>query len=260
MLFTMRKTYVDYNPKVINRAKKKGLGCGKAGTNAKKGGVVRPLLLQPRNSLVVRGNSNLFKSLNDGNGRLPGANARKGGVVRPLLIQLRNSLLVNECLKVATDFFRARRNTYQQAPPSEVALLPPSVLYVGDCEESTLVREDWVGPTYGTLTFIFLLKGFEKKGNSKDAENGRVYEDYWSSGDVSALVERDTHDKSKDLLSRSLKGDIELQTCAPSYVKCKSEEEHSIGDLNEPTSYKAAMLDSKSNKWIDAMNAENINP
>ncbi|GJT59589.1 retrotransposon protein, putative, ty1-copia subclass [Tanacetum coccineum] len=32
--------------------------------------------------------------------------------------------------------------------------------------------------------------------------------------------------------------------------------EHSIGDLNEPTSYKAAMLDSKSNKWIDAMNAE----
>ncbi|GJV36390.1 retrotransposon protein, putative, ty1-copia subclass [Tanacetum coccineum] len=33
-------------------------------------------------------------------------------------------------------------------------------------------------------------------------------------------------------------------------------EEHSIGDLNEPTSYKAAMLDSESNKWIDAMNAE----
>ncbi|GJY95102.1 retrotransposon protein, putative, ty1-copia subclass [Tanacetum coccineum] len=33
-------------------------------------------------------------------------------------------------------------------------------------------------------------------------------------------------------------------------------EEHSLGNLNEPTSYKAAMLDSKSNKWIDAMNAE----
>nr|GEV07325.1 retrotransposon protein, putative, Ty1-copia subclass [Tanacetum cinerariifolium] len=29
-----------------------------------------------------------------------------------------------------------------------------------------------------------------------------------------------------------------------------------VGDLNEPASYKAAMLDSKSNKWIDAMNAE----
>ncbi|GKC63856.1 retrotransposon protein, putative, ty1-copia subclass, partial [Tanacetum coccineum] len=30
----------------------------------------------------------------------------------------------------------------------------------------------------------------------------------------------------------------------------------SEGDLNEPTSYKAAMLDSESNKWIDLMNAE----
>ncbi|GJX83483.1 retrotransposon protein, putative, ty1-copia subclass [Tanacetum coccineum] len=33
-------------------------------------------------------------------------------------------------------------------------------------------------------------------------------------------------------------------------------EEHSLRDLNKPTSYKAAMLDSESNKWIDAMNAE----
>ncbi|GKE33756.1 retrotransposon protein, putative, ty1-copia subclass, partial [Tanacetum coccineum] len=33
-------------------------------------------------------------------------------------------------------------------------------------------------------------------------------------------------------------------------------EEHRLGDLNEPTSYKAAMLDSEYNKWIDAMNLE----
>ncbi|GKA28707.1 retrotransposon protein, putative, ty1-copia subclass, partial [Tanacetum coccineum] len=33
-------------------------------------------------------------------------------------------------------------------------------------------------------------------------------------------------------------------------------EEHSLGDINKPTSYKAVMLDSESNKWIDAMNAE----
>ncbi|GKE53467.1 retrotransposon protein, putative, ty1-copia subclass, partial [Tanacetum coccineum] len=33
-------------------------------------------------------------------------------------------------------------------------------------------------------------------------------------------------------------------------------EEHSLGDLNEPTSYKAVILDSESNKWIAAMNAE----
>ncbi|GJT70998.1 retrotransposon protein, putative, ty1-copia subclass [Tanacetum coccineum] len=36
----------------------------------------------------------------------------------------------------------------------------------------------------------------------------------------------------------------------------KEVEEHSLGDLNEPASYKAAMLDSESNKWLDAMNAE----
>ncbi|GKG06208.1 hypothetical protein Tco_0326294, partial [Tanacetum coccineum] len=33
-------------------------------------------------------------------------------------------------------------------------------------------------------------------------------------------------------------------------------EEYSLGYLNEPTSYKAAILDSESNKWIDAINAE----
>ncbi|GKG20899.1 hypothetical protein Tco_0380700, partial [Tanacetum coccineum] len=33
-------------------------------------------------------------------------------------------------------------------------------------------------------------------------------------------------------------------------------EEHSLGDLNEPTSYKATMLDPESNKWLDGMNAK----
>ncbi|GJR62237.1 retrotransposon protein, putative, ty1-copia subclass [Tanacetum coccineum] len=33
-------------------------------------------------------------------------------------------------------------------------------------------------------------------------------------------------------------------------------EEHSLGDLNEPANYKAAMLDSESNKWLDAINVE----
>nr|GEW60833.1 putative retrotransposon Ty1-copia subclass protein [Tanacetum cinerariifolium] len=32
--------------------------------------------------------------------------------------------------------------------------------------------------------------------------------------------------------------------------------EHSLGDLNEPANYKAALLDPESNKWLDAMNAE----
>ncbi|GKC14683.1 retrotransposon protein, putative, ty1-copia subclass [Tanacetum coccineum] len=33
-------------------------------------------------------------------------------------------------------------------------------------------------------------------------------------------------------------------------------EEHSLVDLNEPTSYKVAMLDPKSNNWLDAINTE----
>ncbi|GKB00938.1 retrotransposon protein, putative, ty1-copia subclass [Tanacetum coccineum] len=39
-------------------------------------------------------------------------------------------------------------------------------------------------------------------------------------------------------------------------MEVEEADEHSLGDLNEPTSYKATMLDSESNKWIDAMNAE----
>ncbi|GJT60826.1 hypothetical protein Tco_1004359 [Tanacetum coccineum] len=33
-------------------------------------------------------------------------------------------------------------------------------------------------------------------------------------------------------------------------------EEHILGDLNEPTNYKAALLDLKYDKWVDDMNAE----
>nr|GEU65198.1 hypothetical protein [Tanacetum cinerariifolium] len=33
-------------------------------------------------------------------------------------------------------------------------------------------------------------------------------------------------------------------------------EEHNLGDLNEPANYKAAMLDSEYNKWLDALNTK----
>nr|GEV13998.1 retrotransposon protein, putative, Ty1-copia subclass [Tanacetum cinerariifolium] len=44
---------------------------------------------------------------------------------------------------------------------------------------------------------------------------------------------------------------------APNHL-CQNVEvgEHSLGDLNEPTIYKAAMLDPESNKWLNAMNTE----
>nr|GEU58766.1 retrotransposon protein, putative, Ty1-copia subclass [Tanacetum cinerariifolium] len=44
---------------------------------------------------------------------------------------------------------------------------------------------------------------------------------------------------------------------APNHLCLNVEvDELGLGDLNEPASYKAAMLDSESNKWINAMNAE----
>ncbi|GJY05503.1 retrotransposon protein, putative, ty1-copia subclass, partial [Tanacetum coccineum] len=39
-------------------------------------------------------------------------------------------------------------------------------------------------------------------------------------------------------------------------IEVEESEEHSLGDLNEPTSYKATMLDPKFNMWLNAMNAE----
>ncbi|GJW24428.1 retrotransposon protein, putative, ty1-copia subclass [Tanacetum coccineum] len=67
-----------------------------------------------------------------------------------------------------------------------------------------------------------------------------------------ALVKRDTPDK---LQRRSVKS---VRTHrAPNHLCLNVEvEEHSLGDLNEPTNYKSAMLDLESDKWLDAMNAE----
>ncbi|GJS22816.1 retrotransposon protein, putative, ty1-copia subclass [Tanacetum coccineum] len=39
-------------------------------------------------------------------------------------------------------------------------------------------------------------------------------------------------------------------------MEVKEAEEHTLEDLNEPTSYKASMLDLESNKWLDVMNLE----
>ncbi|GJV91158.1 retrotransposon protein, putative, ty1-copia subclass [Tanacetum coccineum] len=39
-------------------------------------------------------------------------------------------------------------------------------------------------------------------------------------------------------------------------MEVEEAEKHSLGDLNEPTSYKDAMLDPESKNWLDAMNAE----
>ncbi|GJU33807.1 retrotransposon protein, putative, ty1-copia subclass [Tanacetum coccineum] len=72
----------------------------------------------------------------------------------------------------------------------------------------------------------------------------------------------------KNLITQEVSGravdleEIQDEDTSPSEItseipmEVEEAEEHSLGDLNEPTSYKAAMLDFESNKWIDAINAE----
>ncbi|GJV84978.1 retrotransposon protein, putative, ty1-copia subclass [Tanacetum coccineum] len=71
--------------------------------------------------------------------------------------------------------------------------------------------------------------------------------------EISMEVEGFEPPQEEDILIRR----SERTRRAPNRLSLNVEVEvHSLGDLNEPTSYKAAMLDSESNKWIDAMNAE----
>nr|GEZ29087.1 retrotransposon protein, putative, Ty1-copia subclass [Tanacetum cinerariifolium] len=72
----------------------------------------------------------------------------------------------------------------------------------------------------------------------------------------------------KNLITQEVSGravdleEIQDEDTSPSEItskipmEVKEVEEHSLEDLSEPASYKATMLDSKSNKWIDAMNAK----
>ncbi|GKB89086.1 hypothetical protein Tco_0961358, partial [Tanacetum coccineum] len=72
----------------------------------------------------------------------------------------------------------------------------------------------------------------------------------------------------KNLLSQEVSGrageleEIQDEDTSPSEItseipmEVEEVEEHSLGDLNEPANYKAAMLYQESNKWLDAMNAE----
>nr|GEV72040.1 retrotransposon protein, putative, Ty1-copia subclass [Tanacetum cinerariifolium] len=72
----------------------------------------------------------------------------------------------------------------------------------------------------------------------------------------------------KNLITQEVSGravdlkEIQDEDTSPSEItseipmEVEEVEDHSLGVLNEPASYKAAMLDSESNKWIDAMNVK----
>ncbi|GJS46402.1 retrotransposon protein, putative, ty1-copia subclass [Tanacetum coccineum] len=70
-----------------------------------------------------------------------------------------------------------------------------------------------------------------------------------------ALVKHDTLTKPDKLEPRSIKS---TRIRRPTDRLCLyiDAEKHELGDLGEPANYKAALLDPKSNKWLNAMNVE----
>ncbi|GKB66634.1 retrotransposon protein, putative, ty1-copia subclass [Tanacetum coccineum] len=89
--------------------------------------------------------------------------------------------------------------------------------------------------------------------------------------DLEIIQEEDTH-PSIDISLNHEEDDLEIdepqsdinpirrptRTCRPRDRLCLyiDAEEHKLGDLGEPANYKAALLDPKSDKWINAMNVE----
>nr|GEX40576.1 hypothetical protein [Tanacetum cinerariifolium] len=67
-----------------------------------------------------------------------------------------------------------------------------------------------------------------------------------------ALVKRDTLTKPDKLEPRS----IRTRHAPDRMCLYINAEEHELGDLGEPTNYNAALLDPKSDKWLNAMNVE----
>nr|GEY43104.1 hypothetical protein [Tanacetum cinerariifolium] len=82
------------------------------------------------------------------------------------------------------------------------------------------------------------------------------------------VVSRYVEFLEKNLISQQASGraikveEIQDEDTSPSEntseipVAVEEVKEHSLDDLNEHVNYKGALLDSKSNEWLDAMNAE----
>ncbi|GJV34556.1 retrotransposon protein, putative, ty1-copia subclass [Tanacetum coccineum] len=133
-----------------------------------------------------------------------------------------------------------------------------SYLKVWGCE--ALVKKDT--PDKDLLIVARYAEFFEKnlitqevRGRARDLEE--IQDEDTSPSEITSEIPMEVEGfeppQEEDILIRR----SEKTRRAPNRLCLNVEaKEHSIGDLNEPTSYKAARLDSESNKWIDAMNAE----
>ncbi|GJV80385.1 retrotransposon protein, putative, ty1-copia subclass [Tanacetum coccineum] len=97
---------------------------------------------------------------------------------------------------------------------------------------------------------IEYAKGLSKKAKTPQVmmiKDGKIYK-----SNKKSLKAKDKDDEPTTTAKR-----LERTRRAPDRLCLNIEvDDHSLGDLNEPTNYKVAILDSESNKWIDAINAE----
>ncbi|GKE73978.1 hypothetical protein Tco_1536019 [Tanacetum coccineum] len=123
-------------------------------------------------------------------------------------------------------------------------LVQVTLLLLTAWRESYVIRCDRVVP-----------KGKYQRGRDMDLEE--IQDEDTSPSKITSEIPMEVEGfeppQEEDILIRR----SERTRQAPNHLSLNVEaDEHSLRDLNEPTSYKAAMLDSESNKWIDAMNAE----
>ncbi|GKA48972.1 retrotransposon protein, putative, ty1-copia subclass [Tanacetum coccineum] len=108
--------------------------------------------------------------------------------------------------------------------------------------------------------------------NAEFLENSLINQEASGSlEDLEIIQEEDTHPsidtslnhEEDDLEMDEPQSDIipirrSIRTRRPTYHMCLyiDAEEHELGDLSEPTNYKAVLLDPESDKWLNAMNVE----
>ncbi|GKE37286.1 retrotransposon protein, putative, ty1-copia subclass [Tanacetum coccineum] len=118
----------------------------------------------------------------------------------------------------------------------------PNLSYLKDTQ-----RKRWVAISTSHLKTKLLLQDLEEIQEEEDTTPSEI------TSNIPQEVEGFEPPQEEVIPIRRLERTHRAPNCLCLNVEV---EEHSLGDLNEPTSYKAAMLDSESNKWIDAMNVE----
>nr|GEU50584.1 hypothetical protein [Tanacetum cinerariifolium] len=70
------------------------------------------------------------------------------------------------------------------------------------------------------------------------------------------LISQEVYGRAKELEEFQDEDTSPFENTSEIPIEAEEVDEHSLGDLNEPTNYKDAMLDLESNKWLDVMNAK----